>query len=84
MKTSPSSKRPRWLDDLANPDGVEPPWPPEFGVYFERAFACPCGEEWVDVHDTDCNDKCPSCDREIEPRQTRERRARTGRLLSRP
>lgn len=26
-----------------------------------------CGEEWVDYWSCDCNDKCPICNKEIEP-----------------
>lgn len=69
---------PDWLDSLDNPDGSSPPWPPAFGVYFERQFKCLCGDEWTDVHDSNCNDKCPACDLEIEPRQVRELNAMTG------
>ncbi len=77
-KIKTPSEAPQWLDSVSNPDGFDPPWPPEFGVYFERFFACPCGEEWVDLHDADCNDKCPSCNAEMEPKITRERDAVTG------
>jgi hypothetical protein len=71
-------KRPKWLDRIENPDGIEPPWPPEFGIYFERRFECECGEVWIDLHDCDCNDRCPACNRETEPSDTRERDAVTG------
>lgn len=30
-------------------------------------YLCPCGEEWSDEHDATCNDRCPVCDKEIEP-----------------
>lgn len=72
---------PEWLDAVDNPDGFAPPWPPEFGVYFERLFECPCGEVWRDLHDCDCNDRCPFCNLEIEPNETRERDALTGAYL---
>lgn len=72
---------PEWLDRFENFDGTKPPWPPEFGVYFERLFECDCGEEWTDLHDSDCNDRCPACDREIEPCHTLERDALTGAYL---
>jgi hypothetical protein len=75
---------PAWLDNVENPDGYDPPWPPEFGVYFERQFECDCGEAWIDLHDCDCNDRCPACDLEIEPSVTRERDALTGAYLSSP
>jgi len=69
---------PKWLSSVANPDGFDPPWPPEFGVYFERRFNCECGEEWIDLHDCNCNDKCPTCNREVEPGEPRARDALTG------
>jgi hypothetical protein len=72
---------PSWLDGVDNLDSFSPPWPPEFGIYFERRFECDCGEAWVDLHDCACNDRCPSCDRETEPSETRERDALTGAYL---
>lgn len=75
------TKPPDWLDSVDNPDGFDPPWPPEFGVYFERRFECTCGEEWTDLHDCACNDRCPACNLEIEPSETRERDAMTGAYL---
>jgi hypothetical protein len=30
-------------------------------------YKCECGEEWRDVWDCGCNDKCPSCNTEITP-----------------
>lgn len=69
---------PAWLDDIQNLGGFNPPWPPEFGVYFERHFLCDCGEAWIDVHDSDCNDRCLGCNHEIEPAETHERDALTG------
>jgi hypothetical protein len=69
---------PAWLELIENPSGFDPSWPPEFGVYFERKFECVCGEVWVDLHDSDCNDRCSSCNREIEPSETRKRDALTG------
>jgi hypothetical protein len=71
-------QRPSWLDHIENRNGFGPPWPPDFGVYFERDFECLCGEQWSDLHDSDCNDRCPGCNREIEPRESRERDALTG------
>ena len=26
-----------------------------------------CGEEWQDQWDSTCNDRCPECNKEIEP-----------------
>lgn len=36
-------------------------------IQFTNHYHCPCGEEWVDVWSSACNDKCPDCNREIEP-----------------
>ncbi len=71
---------PAWLSNIENAYG-DPPWPPEFGVYFELLFVCNCGGEWIDLHDCNCNDRCPRCNRETEPSQTRERNAMTGAYL---
>lgn len=30
-------------------------------------YLCPCGEEWEDKWDCQCNDHCPKCNKEIEP-----------------
>jgi hypothetical protein len=30
-------------------------------------YECPCGEQWIDEWDCACNDKCPACNKEIEP-----------------
>jgi hypothetical protein len=34
---------------------------------FINKYKCPCGEEWEDVWDCTCNDKCSVCNKEIEP-----------------
>lgn len=35
---------------------------------YQNSYKCPCGEEWQDTWDCGaCNDKCPKCNREIEP-----------------
>jgi hypothetical protein len=36
-------------------------------AWFRKSYACPCGEEWTDEWSCLCNDKCPSCNKEIEP-----------------
>ena len=43
--------------------------PAEEGItFYTRDFLCPrCGTEWEDVWCADCNDKCPTCNAEIEP-----------------
>lgn len=30
-------------------------------------YLCPCGNEWEDEWDASCNDKCGTCNKEIEP-----------------
>lgn len=30
-------------------------------------YLCPCGEKWDDESESQCNDRCPKCNREIEP-----------------
>lgn len=34
---------------------------------FTNYYRCPCGAVWHDCWDAQCNDRCPSCRREIEP-----------------
>jgi len=34
---------------------------------FENHYLCTCGEQWQDIWSSACNDRCPACDREIEP-----------------
>jgi hypothetical protein len=37
-------------------------------VLYMRSFTCPdCGTKWQDLWCSDCNDRCPGCDSEIEP-----------------
>ena len=33
-----------------------------FEIHYEH-----CGEEWTDYWSCACNDRCPKCNREIEP-----------------
>ena len=35
--------------------------------WFRKHHACPCGTDWWDEWDSLCNDRCPTCDAEIEP-----------------
>jgi hypothetical protein len=39
---------------------------------FLNRYRCPCGHKWADVWSCACNDKCPNCNREIEPYQSTE------------
>lgn len=34
---------------------------------YTNHYRCPCGAEWHDCWDVQCNDRCPSCGLEIEP-----------------
>jgi hypothetical protein len=36
-------------------------------TWFIIDYKCPCGEEWNMEHDGTCNDRCPKCNKEIEP-----------------
>lgn len=38
----------------------------------QNFYRCPCGEEWEDSSDCSCNDRCPVCNKEIEPYKTEE------------
>lgn len=35
--------------------------------WFRKHHTCPCGTEWWDEWDCLCNDRCPTCNVEIEP-----------------
>ena len=35
--------------------------------WFRKHHTCPCGTAWWDEWDCLCNDRCPTCDAEIEP-----------------
>src|ERR1700736_4826102 len=39
-----------------------PPMP-----WFRKHHTCPCGTQWWDEWDCLCNDRCPTCNAEIEP-----------------
>ena len=37
-------------------------------VWYSNHYCCPyCQLEWQDEWDCECNDKCPTCTKEIEP-----------------
>lgn len=36
-------------------------------IRFVNYYRCPCGCEWSDESASTNNDRCPSCDDEIEP-----------------
>src|ERR1019366_7394369 len=35
--------------------------------WFRKHHSCPCGTDWWEEWDCLCNDRCPTCDAEIEP-----------------
>ncbi len=35
--------------------------------WFRKHHTCLCGTDWWDEWDCLCNDRCPTCDAEIEP-----------------
>ena len=39
---------------------------------FNNHYKCPCGYEWEDEWDCMCNDRCPVCNKEIEPHHSDE------------
>ncbi|MDP3074740.1 hypothetical protein [Bradyrhizobium sp.] len=36
-------------------------------AWYRRHYTCPCGISWWDEWSCLCNDRCPKCNREIEP-----------------
>jgi len=36
-------------------------------TWFRKHHSCPCGTDWWDEWCSLCNDRCPTCDAEIEP-----------------
>lgn len=39
-------------------------------IVWENHYRCDCGEEWTDEWSCQCNDRCSSCNSEIEPHQS--------------
>jgi hypothetical protein len=39
---------------------------------FKNFYECPCGVSWEDKWSCACNDRCPSCNKEIEPSRSKE------------
>jgi hypothetical protein len=37
---------------------------------YVNSYECPCGETWEDRSECTNNDRCPSCNKEIEPYQS--------------
>lgn len=36
-------------------------------IKYINYYECPCGCMWTDTWDCNCNDRCPECNKEIEP-----------------
>jgi hypothetical protein len=34
---------------------------------YTNHYECPCGTSWDDNWSCSCNDRCPECDKEIQP-----------------
>ncbi|NJA07803.1 hypothetical protein HC024_19005 [Methylococcaceae bacterium WWC4] len=52
---------------INQPSGGTPPAEASTVRYLNR-YRCPCCQtEWEDVWDCGCNDRCPDCNKEIEP-----------------
>jgi len=43
--------------------------------WYRNDYRCECGEEWSDEWSCMCNDRCPGCNKEIEPHHSEELRA---------
>lgn len=41
-------------------------------IWYINHYRCPCGSEWEDEWDCMCNDRCPNCNKEIEPYESEE------------
>ena len=39
----------------------------EVALVFRNFYECPCGTTWTDQWNSMCNDRCPTCDCEIQP-----------------
>ena len=56
-----------WLDHCET-HGLAEDHPDADKPWFRNYYECPDdGEEWEDEHSCQCNDRCPSCNKEIEP-----------------
>ncbi len=41
-------------------------------MWFINYYKCTCGYQWQDEWDCTCNDRCPECNKEIEPYESEE------------
>jgi hypothetical protein len=41
-------------------------------MFYINYYSCPCGMRWVDKWSCMCNDRCPTCNKEIEPYRSEE------------
>jgi hypothetical protein len=47
-------------------------WQEQVLWYRNEYFCEECGTEWTDEWSCQCNDRCPTCNLEIEPSESRE------------
>jgi len=50
-------------------------------TWFRKHYSCPCGTSWWDEWEL-CNDRCPTCDAEIEPDDYEEMDAELGMAIA--
>lgn len=55
-----------------NDDSVFMTGEPLDDTEYTNFYECPCGTAWEDVHDCQSNDRCPNCNKEIEPYKSEE------------
>lgn len=48
---------------------------------FRNYYRCPCGEKWNSTWSCTCNEKCPRCNREIEPSRSEELCLECGQIV---
>jgi hypothetical protein len=69
-------EKPAWSDGVAVTESMcwlclDYHWATEGIVHYGRYFECSrCGTEWYDIWCSDCNDRCPNCNGEIEPSES--------------
>ena len=39
---------------------------------YRNHYRCPCGTTWQDEWSCQCNDRCPECNKEVEPHESEE------------
>ena len=78
LKASPDE-----LEQAIEPfDAAFEPEDEEEEGWFRNSYSCSCGEEGEDEWSCACNDKCPSCGREIQPSESIELDPITGEQIN--